>query len=106
MRWLTFSKNCDAIARMLIGIGIDKAAEHGGEAASEWADIASKAGLIDFDVQIREFLDQRLTESSWGNRRRVKDLKNCIEKLDSFQAMASELRAEFEKMVDDLESSD
>lgn len=106
MRWLTFSKNCDAIARMLIGVGIDKAAEHAGEAASEWADVASKAGLIDFDIQISEFLDERLNDNSRANRRRVEDLKNRIEKLDSFQAMASALRAEFAKMVDDLESSD
>lgn len=105
-KWLSFAKNCDAIARMLIGIGIDKASEHAGDAASDWADAASKAGLADLDIQISEFLDERLNENSRANRRRVEDLKNRIEKLDSFQAMASALRAEFEKMVDDLESSD
>lgn len=105
-KWLSFAKNCDAIARMLIGIGIDKASEHAGDAASDWADAASKAGLADLDIQISEFLDERLSENSRANRRRVEDLKKRIEKLDSFQAMASALRAEFEKMVDDLESSD
>lgn len=106
MRWLTFSKNCDAIARMLIGIGIDKAAEHAGEAASEWVNVASKAGLIDFDIQISELLYNRLNERSSVDRRRVEDMKKRIEKLDSFEVMASELRAEFEKIVSDLESSD
>ncbi|MBL8646293.1 MAG: hypothetical protein JNL46_03495 [Sphingosinicella sp.] len=104
--WLNFAKDCDAIARMLIAIGIDKASEHAGNAASEWADAASKSGLTDLDTQISDFLDQGLNENARTNRRRIEDLKNRIAKLDAFSAMASALRADFQKMVVDLESAD
>lgn len=105
-KWLSFAKDCDAIARVLIGIGIDKASEHAGHAASEWANSASQAGLVDFDIQIVGFLQERLSENERANRRRVEDLKNRIEKLDAFSAMASALRADFQKMLADLDRPD
>ena len=105
-RWLNFAKNCDAIARMLIGIGIDKASEHAGDSASVWADAASKAGLpSDFDIQISDFLDRRLSDAARANERRVRDLKSRIEKLETFLAVASGLRVDFRKQLVDLESA-
>lgn len=105
-KWLSFAKNCDAIARVLIGIGIDKASEHAGHAASEWAKSASKAGLIDFDIQIVGFLEERLNENSRAKERQMQDLRGRIEKIEAFSDMASALRAEFQKKLADLESSD
>ena len=105
-KWLSFAENCDAIARMLIGIGIDKASEHAGHAASEWANLASKAGLVDFDVQIIGFLEERLNENSRAKERQMQDLRARIEKVEAFSDMASALRAEFQKKLADLESSD
>lgn len=105
-KWLNFAKDCDAIARMLIGIGIDKASEYAGQSASDWANSASNAGLVDFDIQIVGYLEERLSENDRANRRRVEDLKNRIEKLDAFCAMASALRADLQKMVADWERAD
>lgn len=105
-KWLSFAKNCDAIARVLIGIGIDKASEHAGHAASEWANSASKAGLIDFDIQLVGFLEERLNEKSRAKERQMQDLRGRIEKIEAFSDMASALRAEFQKKLADLESSD
>jgi hypothetical protein len=105
MRWLNFAKNCDAIARILIGIGIDKASEHAGDGASSWADAASKAGLAsDFDIQISDFLDRRLNEDARVNERRIGDLKGRIEKLEAFSAMASALRSDLQKQIEELSS--
>ena len=107
MRWLNFAKNCDAIARMLIGIGIDKASEHAGDDASEWADAASKAGSAsDFDIQISDFLDRRLNDAAQANERRIRELKERIEKLESFSAMASALRTDLQKQIEDFEGAD
>lgn len=106
-KWLNFAKNCDAIARMLIGIGIDKASEHAGGDASGWADAASKAGLgSDFDIQISDFLDNRLNDAARADERRIRNLKSRIEKLESFSAIASALRTEWQKQVEDLDGAD
>lgn len=102
-KWLGFARNCDAIARVLIGIGIEKASEHTVHAASEWANSASEAGLVDFDIQIVGLLEERLSENERANRRRIEDLKNRIEKLDAFSAMASGLRADLQKKLADLD---
>lgn len=105
-RWLNFAKNCDVIARMLIGAAINKASECAGDSASGWADAASNAGLAsDFDVQISYIIESRLNEDARANGRQVKDLKNRIKKLDAFSAIASALRADFHKLVVDLESA-
>lgn len=99
-KWLNFTKNCDAIARILISIGIDKAAEHAGDVASGWAEAASQAGLAsDLDIQISDFLDGRLNESALANERRVQDLKGRIEKLDAFLDLASALRTDLERQL-------
>jgi hypothetical protein len=106
-RWLNFAKNCDAIARMLIGIGIDKASEHAADDAWEWADAASKAGLgSDFDIQISDFLDSRLNDAARADERRIRELKGRIEKLESFSAMASALRTDLQKQLENLEGAD
>ncbi|MBB2190774.1 hypothetical protein HLH34_12515 [Gluconacetobacter azotocaptans] len=106
-RWLNFAENCDVIARMLINIGIDKASEHAGDDALEWADAASKAGLgLDFDVQISDFLDSRLNESMQGKERQVRDLKRRVEKLEAFLDLASALRTDLQKEIEGLESTD
>lgn len=106
-RWLNFAKNCDAIARMLIGIGIDKASEHAGDDASEWADSASKAGLgVDFDIQLSDFLDSRLNEAARVKEHRVQELKGRIEKLETFLVLASTLRSDFKQQLEALDSAD
>jgi hypothetical protein len=105
-RWLNFARNCDVIARMLIGMGIDEASKHTGGDASGWAYAASKAGLAsEFDVQISDLLDKRLNDAEKADERRVRDLRDRIEKLESFSAMASALRAELQKQVEDLENA-
>jgi hypothetical protein len=106
-KWLNFAKNCDAIARMLIGIGINKASEHAGGNASEWAGAASDAGLgLDLDVQISDFLDNRLSDMVRANERRTRQLRGRLEKLESFSAMVSALRTDMEKQIEDLEITD
>lgn len=105
IKWLGFARNCDAIARVLIGIGIDKASEHAGRAASEWAKSASKAGLVDLDIQIVSFLEERLDENSRAKERKMQDLRGRIEKVEVFFDMASTLRTEFRRELAELESS-
>lgn len=107
MRWLTFARNCDVIARMLIGIGIDKASVHAGDAASDWAGAASKAGFAaDFDVQISDFLDERLNKGARAYERRIQDLKSRLQKLELFSAAASALRTDLQRQIEELEASD
>jgi hypothetical protein len=106
-RWLNFAKNCDAIARMLIGIGIDKASKHAGDDSSEWVDAASKAGLgLDFDIQLSDFLASRLTDATQVKKLFVQELKGRIEKLATFLALASTLRSDLQQQLEHLESVD
>jgi len=105
-KWLNFAKNCDAIARMLINIGVDRAAEHASDVASGWAEAASQAGLAsDLDIQISDLLDGRLSEEARDSERRVLDLEGRIKKLDAFSDLASELRADLKRQLTALEEA-
>jgi hypothetical protein len=58
----------------------------------------------DFDIQISDFLDRRLNEDARVNERRIGDLKGRIEKLEAFSAMASALRSDLQKQIEELSS--
>lgn len=106
-KWLNFAKDCDVIARMLIGIGIDEAYKSAGDSASRWADAASQAGLAsDFDIEISDLLGTRLSDSIRTNEHRIRKLKVGIEKLEAFRAMASALCTDLQKQLEDLETVD
>jgi hypothetical protein len=56
------------------------------------------------DIQISDFLDRRLNEDARVNERRIGDLKGRIEKLEAFSAMASALRSDLQKQIEELSS--